>query len=242
MVGGKATPPPVELRCADRPGAGAAGALLAPRLRAAAGDEAAGLGAARSGAARVQLRAHRLVDQVRLHLGAEDRASSVRSSTACRRRRAAEPLGAATVAHLLLSDLDEAVLRAGYGALDQQQVPLGVDRVHRQADLRHALAAHAAGHLHALEDARRSRRRADRARLADVVRAVDRAAVEVVPLDRPGEALADRDPRDLDLLAGLEGLDRDRLADRGARDKPRNSTRWRCALDPAFVRCPSSAS
>ena len=56
----------------------------------------------------------------------------------------------------------------------------------------HALAAHPAGHLHALEDARRRRRRADRARLADVVRAVrHRAAREVVALDRALEALAD---------------------------------------------------
>src|SRR2546430_15304269 len=61
-----------ELRRADRARAGAAGALLAPRLGAAAGDEAATLRAARAGTARVQLRAHGLVHEVRLHLGAED--------------------------------------------------------------------------------------------------------------------------------------------------------------------------
>jgi hypothetical protein len=38
-----------------------------------------------------------------------------------------------------------------------------------------------------------------------------------VPLDRAGEALADRDARDLDLVAGLEALDGDGLALRRAR-------------------------
>jgi hypothetical protein len=37
--------------------------------------------------------------------------------------------------------------------------------------------------------------------------------VEVVALDRAREALALRDAGDLDLLTGLEGLDRHRLAD-----------------------------
>jgi len=36
----------------------------------------------------------------------------------------------------------------------------------------------------------------------------DRPAAEVVPLDAALEALADRDPGDLDLLACLEALDR----------------------------------
>src|SRR5262249_58516968 len=52
--------------------AGAAGSLLAPRLRAAAGDEAAALRGARALTARVQLGAHRLVHEVRLDVGAED--------------------------------------------------------------------------------------------------------------------------------------------------------------------------
>ena len=38
-------------------------------------------------------------------------------------------------------------------------------------------------------------------------------AMEVVPLDRPGEALAVGDPAHLDLLARLEGLDGHVLAD-----------------------------
>src|SRR5690349_3355163 len=37
--------------------------------------------------------------------------------------------------------------------------------------------------------------------------------MEAVTLDRAGEALADRDPRDLDRVPGLERLDRDGLAD-----------------------------
>src|SRR5207249_8660463 len=73
---------------------------------------------------------------------------------------------------LLLPDLDDAVLRAGDGALDEQQVLLGVDLDHLQAHLGDALAAEAAGHPHALEHARRGRRSTDGAWLADVVGAV----------------------------------------------------------------------
>src|SRR5205823_14430985 len=70
-----------------------------------------------------------------------------------------------------------------FRSLDQEQVPLGIDLVHGQADLGDALAAHPAGHANTLEHARGRRRRADRARPADVVRAVRlRAAAEVVPL------------------------------------------------------------
>src|SRR6266513_5322875 len=111
---------------------------------------------------------------------------------------------------VLLPHLDDAVPRTRDGALDEQQVPLRIGRVHGQADLRHALAAEAARHLHPLEDARGRRRSADRARLADVVRAVrDRAAAEVVPLDCSLEALADAGARDLDLVTGLKDLDGD---------------------------------
>ena len=61
------------LRRAGRALARAAGALLPPRLRAAAGNHATALRAARAGAALVQLRAHRLVDEVQFHVGGEDR-------------------------------------------------------------------------------------------------------------------------------------------------------------------------
>src|SRR5581483_2187239 len=116
--------------------------------------------------------------------------------------------------------LDDPVLRTGNRALDEQEVPLGVDVVHAQADLRHALRTHVSRHLHALEDARRRRRRADRAGSPDVVRAVrPRAAAEVMALDRALESLADADARHLHLVAGLEDLDRDRLAHDAAVDR-----------------------
>src|SRR3954452_19479273 len=115
-------------------------------------------------------------------------------------------LGAAMA--LVLPDLDDPVFRPGDGALDQQQVPLRVDLMHGQPDLRDALAAHPTGHADALAHTRRRRRSADRAGGANVVRAVrHRATAEVVALDRASEALADPDPRDLDALSGLEGLD-----------------------------------
>src|SRR5581483_3720416 len=47
---------------------------------------------------------------------------------------------------LLLSHLDDGVLRAGHGALDEQEAVLRVDVVDDEADLRDALAAEAAGH------------------------------------------------------------------------------------------------
>src|SRR6476646_7580289 len=50
---------------------------------------------------------------------------------------------------LLLPDLDDGVLGAGNGALDQEQVVLRVDLVHDEAYLGHALAAKPSGHLHA---------------------------------------------------------------------------------------------
>ena len=82
------------VRGARRAGAGAAGALLAPRLRAAAGDEPAALGAARAGALGVQLGAHGLVHEMRLHVGAEHRRRRARpASRPCRRRPGAGPCG-----------------------------------------------------------------------------------------------------------------------------------------------------
>src|SRR3954468_21849724 len=119
----------------------------------------------------------------------------------------------------LATHLHDAVLGTGDCALDEQQVPLGVDVVHREAELRDALAAHAAGHLDALADAGRCCGRADRARLADVVRAVRaRAGAEVVALDRSLEALADADPRHFHGIARLKDLDRAGLALDGAVD------------------------
>src|SRR6185437_12017473 len=115
--------------------------------------------------------------------------------------------------------LHESVLRARDRALDEQKIVLGVHLEDGEPELGDALPAHAAGELDALEHARRRRRRTDRARLADVVRAVAaRAGAEVVALDRALEALADPDAGDLDLVTRLEGLDGDRLAFDGAVD------------------------
>src|SRR5439155_9154370 len=76
--------------------------------------------------------------------------------------------------------LDDAALRAGDRAAQQQQVAVGDDVDDLEPALRDAGVAHVAGAADALEDARRGGRRTDRARRADVVRAVrDRA---------PGEA------------------------------------------------------
>src|SRR3954452_11044844 len=101
--------------------------------------------------------------------------------------------------------LHDAVARAGDRAAQHQQVVARVDAHDLEAALRDALVAHLAGAANALEDARGIRRGADRARRADVVRAVrDGPAGEVVALDRALEALALRDPGDLDRLAGLE--------------------------------------
>src|SRR3954462_8936108 len=106
--------------------------------------------------------------------------------------------------------LHDAVARSGDRAADHQQVVGGVDADDVQAALRDALVAHLARTAQALEHARGVGGGADRARRAHVVRAVRHgAAGEVVALDGALEALALRDARDLDLLAGLEGLDRD---------------------------------
>src|SRR6185312_2618325 len=111
------------------------------------------------------------------------------------------------------ADLHRAALRAGHGAADEHQVVLRDHLDDLEALLRHASAAHVTGAADALHHARRPRGGADRARGADVVRAVRlRAGVESVALDRALEALALRGPGDLDLLTGLERLDGDRLS------------------------------
>src|SRR3954465_10436091 len=108
----------------------------------------------------------------------------------------------------------DAVARAGDRAADHQQVVAGVDAHDLEAALRDALVAHLARPADALEHARGVGGGADGARRAHVVRAVaDGAAGEVVALDGALEALALRDAGDLDLVAGLEGLDRDGLPD-----------------------------
>src|SRR5919205_2104647 len=119
-----------------------------------------------------------------------------------------------TFALAIGAHLHDAVARTGDRAAQHQQVVARVDAHDLEAALRDALVAHLARSAQALEHARGIRGGADRARRADVVRAVrDGAAAEVVALDRALEDLALRDARDLDLLAGLERLDRHGLAD-----------------------------
>src|SRR3954470_3486035 len=110
--------------------------------------------------------------------------------------------------------LHHAIARPGDRAADHQQVLAGIDAHDLEPLLRDALVAHLARAADALEHACGVRGGADRARRAHVVRAVAHGtAGEVVALDRALEALALRHAGDLDLVAGLEGLDRDGLAD-----------------------------
>src|SRR3954449_5740790 len=119
-----------------------------------------------------------------------------------------------TFALAIGAHLHDAVARPGHGAADHQEVRAGVDAHDLEALLRDALVAHLAGAADALEHAGRVCRGADRARRADVVGAVaHRSAGEVVALHGALEALALGGPGDLDLLAGLERLDRHGLAD-----------------------------
>src|SRR3954454_25355199 len=128
--------------------------------------------------------------------------------------RSTLPEPPSTLALAIGAHLHHAVARPGDRAADHQQVVAGVDAHDLEAALRDALVAHLARPADALEHARGVGGGADGARRAHVVRAVaDGAAGEVVALDGALEALALRDAGDLDLVAGLEGLDRDGLPD-----------------------------
>jgi hypothetical protein len=143
------------------------------------------------------------VDQVRLHVGAEHRLVEARLP----RRRAAdaEQRSLRSRHALLLSDLDDAVLGARNRALDKQQVVLRVDRVHRQPDLVARLAPiwPAIFMPFITRDGVADDPTEPRLRML-CEPCCHRPAAEVVALDRPGEALADRDPGDLDRVARLE--------------------------------------
>src|ERR687887_118618 len=115
--------------------------------------------------------------------------------------------------------LHGAALGPRNGATDEHQVLVGDQLDDRQALLGHAAVAHLARAADALEDARRRRRGADRARRAHVVRAVRLGTgVEVVAFDRALEALALGDAGDLHGLADLEVLDGDGVAHRELAD------------------------
>src|SRR5690606_522147 len=105
-----------------------------------------------------------------------------------------------------VADEDEAAVRTGDRALDEEDAALGVDGLDREAERGDALIAHPAGHAHALEDARGRARGADGARLAVVavrtVRGGD--ALEVVALHDARGALALARADDVDELASGE--------------------------------------
>src|SRR5207244_446867 len=89
------------------------------------------------------------------------------------------------------TDEDDAAVRAGDGALEQDQAVLGVDAGDGDVHGGSALATHATGHPGALEDPARGGAGADGAGLAvgpvDTVTGAE--ALEVVPLHDTGVAL-----------------------------------------------------
>ena len=209
-----------EVRGADRALAGAAGALLAPRLGAAAGDEPAGLGATGARAMRVQLRAHDLVHDVPLELGAED---------GCLERGA---LGGRAAENLCLQRSHQSVLLISTMPLfGPGTAPLTSSRLRSTSTWWTTSPSWVTRTPPMRPDIfcpRNTRDGVAEAPIEPGVRTLcepwrDGAALEVVPLDRAGEALADRRARDLDLVAGLERLDGDRVAD--ARARCRRGTR-----------------
>ena len=95
-----------------------------------------------------------------------------------------------------------AARRARDGAAHDEQVVLGVNLHDLQVAHGHAVAAHAPRRAHALDDARRERRGADRARRPVEHRAVGRrAAAEVMALHDALEALAAADADHVDAVA-----------------------------------------
>src|SRR4030095_9599461 len=90
------------------------------------------------------------------------------------------------------TDEEEATLRTGNGALDEQQPALRVDLVDEQRERSRLHVAHAAGHLQALEHATGGRRATDGTRRPVLaLGAVRRAeALEAVTLHDAGGALS----------------------------------------------------
>ena len=102
----------------------------------------------------------------------------------------------------------------GIAPSDEDQLAVRVDADDLEVGRRDPAAAHAPGHLRALEHAARRRARADRAgRAVVLVVAVAAAlALEVVALHAAGEPLALRRRDRVDVLAGLEDRDGQLLA------------------------------
>src|SRR4051812_6211564 len=113
------------------------------------------------------------------------------------------------------ADEEEATLRTGNGALDEQQPALRVDLVHVEGQGRGLHRAHAAGHAQALEHAARGGRATDGAGRAVLALGAVRGAeaLEAVTLHHTGGALALAGADDVDLADALEHLGGQLLAD-----------------------------
>src|SRR5207247_290914 len=105
--------------------------------------------------------------------------------------------------------------RAGHRALDEQELPPGIDADDLQIQDRAAHVAEVAGHALAGKHARRALVLAGRAGLVmrDRVAVAGAVGREMMALDHAGETLADRDALDVHLLADLEDLEAALAAD-----------------------------
>ena len=125
---------------------------------------------------------------------------------------------------------DAAALVTRNGALDQDQVAIGIDADDFEVLDGAAHVAHVAGHLLALEDAARRLVLTDGTRSAVRQRVAVRRVLgaEVVTLDRTGEALTDGRADDVDLLARLEQVNLELAA--GSISAPSPSSRRNSAM------------
>src|SRR5256714_5968298 len=112
----------------------------------------------------------------------------------------------------LFAHRDEPVERARHRATHEQQVALGIDPHHTEAELREAPGPHVPGHPLALDDARRVGARSDGPGLAVPGVAVSLgAAAEVMAVDHALEAAARGDAGDLHAVALREDRHRHAL-------------------------------
>ena len=202
------------LRRADRALAGPAGALLAPRLGAAAAHLGARLGAVRARPLGGELRGDHLVHHRDVGLDAEDRRRAARRShPICAvglLHRQRGPAHAFTPAFTALRTNTRPLVAPGTEPLMSSSPRSASPSTTSRFSVVTSRVAELAGHLHALEHAGRRRARADRAGCAVLlVVSVRRAlAGEVVALHDAGEAAALADAGDVDPLAGREHVGR----------------------------------
>ena len=207
-----------ELRRPRRPLAGVARALLPVRLGAAAADLAARLRAVGAGPAVGQLRRDDLVHHGHVGPDPEHRVVELDAPGVPTGRRLQRDLGHQDSFDRLLggvADEDDTAVRAGYRALDQQQVALRVGLDDLEVERRDLLVAHLASHPHALEHAAGVGAGTDRTGcpVVLVVAVAGTLTLEVVALHRPGEAFASADGRHVDLGSCGDAVHGDLLAD-----------------------------